>query len=116
MGMNIKILDEGLQRTFQTCDLALATTLSFFCPIERIDKTDPKRAYFIFKKTKTLDGITNRYWQGKIRVDPQRYFFQVKLLKSRLYDNVNKNGTIGLTKIGQNRVCSKCVERDNEVG
>ncbi|OIP58157.1 MAG: hypothetical protein COX79_01810 [Candidatus Levybacteria bacterium CG_4_10_14_0_2_um_filter_36_16] len=70
---------------FQTSDLALASFLSLTYPIEKIDKSNPKRAEFVFKNPEELHNLIDTYWQGKARVEPQVFFNQLKIVKARLY-------------------------------
>jgi hypothetical protein len=68
-------------------DLALATTLSLYFPIEAIDRTNPRKATFHFKKDNIVDSYIQEYWNGKLKVEPQQYFNQLRTIKARLYDS-----------------------------
>jgi hypothetical protein len=70
---------------FRTSDLALATTISLFYPIEAIDKQNPHKAYFIFKREEGLDELIEKYWRGELRVEPKTFFNQLRVIKARLY-------------------------------
>ncbi len=48
---------------YKTSDLAQATTLSFYFPIKSVDKTNPKRVVFVFKRDKDLDNHIEAYWR-----------------------------------------------------
>ena len=72
---------------FLTSDLSLCTTLSLHCSIERINRSNPRRAVFVFKKTKKLDELVNAYYRDEIRISPQAYFNQLRVIKARLYAN-----------------------------
>ena len=72
---------------YSTTDLALATTLSLFHPLSNIDKTNPHKAQFLFKRGENLDELIKKYWRGELRVDPQAYFNQLKVIKARLYSS-----------------------------
>lgn len=74
------------KKTWQTTDLGLTTTISLFCPIKEIDKTNPKKVQFVFESSKELNLIIDNYWKGKIKVDPAKYFNQLRVIKSRIYD------------------------------
>jgi len=71
---------------FLTSDLSLCTTLSLQCPIERINRSNPRKAVFVFKKTKKLDELVNAYYRDEIRISPQVYFNQLRVIKARLYE------------------------------
>jgi len=79
----MKFLKEG--GFYRTSDLALATVISLFYPIEAIDKQDTRRAYFIFKREEGLDELIEKYWRGELRVEPKMFFNQIRVLKVRLY-------------------------------
>jgi hypothetical protein len=71
---------------FRTSDLALATAISVLgVAIEAMQQTDSERMNFIFAKSDTLTDIVNRFWRGELLVEPQSYFNQLKVLKTRIY-------------------------------
>jgi hypothetical protein len=70
----------------KTSDLALATAISVLgIAIEAMQETDGERMNFIFTKSEKLTDIVNRYWRGELLVEPQAYFNQLKVLKTRIY-------------------------------
>lgn len=71
---------------YQTADLACAAAVSLFLPIEAIDKTNPRRAYFVFQKSKELDELLEAFWNRELKVESRAYFDQLKALKTRLYE------------------------------
>lgn len=70
---------------YKTSDLALATAISLFYPIEKIDKADSGKAYFLFKRDKNLEQLIRDYWKQELKIEPQNYFNQLKIIKARLY-------------------------------
>ena len=72
---------------YQCSDLALAAALSLFYPIEAIDKTNPHRAIFEFKRDRALDDLIEAYWKKELKVAPQDYFQQLRVIKTRLYSH-----------------------------
>ena len=72
---------------YQTSDLSLATTISLFSPIEDIDRSNPRKAVFIFRKTPELEKLIDQYFRNEIKVSPQVYFNQLRVIKARLYAN-----------------------------
>jgi len=72
---------------YETSDLSLATTLSLWHPIDRIVRSNPRRSVFVFKKTKKLDELVDAYYRDEIRISPQAYFNQLRVIKARLYAN-----------------------------
>jgi hypothetical protein len=71
---------------FKTSDLALATALCVFgIAIEGMQQSEGQRQVFIFSKSEKLQDIVNRFWRGELQVEPQAYFNQLKILKTRIY-------------------------------
>ena len=71
---------------FKTSDLALATAISVLgVAIEAMQQTDGQRMVFIFTKSDKVQDIVNRFWRGELLVEPQSYFNQLKVLKTRIY-------------------------------
>jgi hypothetical protein len=54
--------------------------------LERIDKTNPKRAVFYFSDTQDCDEYVTRFWRGDNAVEPRGFVAAQKDLKSMLYD------------------------------
>ena len=71
---------------YSTSDLALATAISLYYPLEVVDSTNPHKAQFLFKKDGGLDQYIEAYWRGELKVNPATYFNQLKILKARLYE------------------------------
>lgn len=76
----------SINNYYSTSDLALAGVLSLFYPIDFIDKNNPSKAVFGFKKDSNMDQVIESYWKGVLKVEPRAYFNQIKLIKSRLYE------------------------------
>jgi hypothetical protein len=70
-----------------TSDLSLCTTISLFFPIEDIDRSNPRKAVFVFQKTPELEKLIDEYFRNEIKVSPQVYFNQLRAVKARLYAN-----------------------------
>ena len=81
--MTMTILKEG--NFYQTSDLALATMISLFYPIEAVDRTNPRKAQFLFCRDENLDDLIEKYWRGDLNVEPQQFFNQLRIVKARLY-------------------------------
>ncbi len=71
---------------YSTSDLALATALSLSYPIEVIDRTNPHKAQFLFRRDENLEPLITSYWKGELKVNPAIYFQQLKIVKARLYE------------------------------
>lgn len=74
-----------LYSTYSTFDLSLATAISLWFPIDAIDKQNPRKASFLFKRNEKLDQIVELYWKRELKIEPQEYFNQLKAIKARLY-------------------------------
>lgn len=75
----------NLDNYYSTSDLALATTISLWFPLEVVDKTNPSRAIFLFKKEVGLGEMVEAFWRKELKIEPQAFFSQLKFIKSRLY-------------------------------
>lgn len=70
---------------YTTSDLALATAISLCFPIDVIDKQNPRKVSFLFKREEKLDELIEAYWKRELKIEPQQYFNQLKAIKARLY-------------------------------
>lgn len=75
----------NMNEYYTTSDLALATVLSLYIPIEAIDRSNPQKALFLFKRDKGLDETIQAFWRKELKIEPQLYFSQIKSVKARLY-------------------------------
>ena len=75
-----------LKESFSTFDLALAATICLWFPLEIVDKSqDSHKVLFIFRNSKELAELINKYWKKELLVEPRQYFDQIKALKTRIY-------------------------------
>ena len=79
--------NEHLQSVYKCSDFALVVTLSLWLPIEGIDRTDPRRAYFLFQQTQALLDLVSAYHHREVRVDPLAFYQASKNIKARLYES-----------------------------
>ena len=77
-----------LKKYYYTSDLALAATISITYPIDSIDKQNPRKANFIFKRHKDFDKLVESYWKRSLTVEPQTYFNQLRAIKQWLYSEI----------------------------
>ena len=75
----------SLNDFYSTSDLALATAISLWHPLVAVDKTNPSKAQFLFKRDENLNQLIESFWKQELRIEPQAYFNQLKIIKSRLY-------------------------------
>jgi len=74
-----------LKNFYSTSDLALTTAISLWHPIDTIDRQNPRKANFLFKRDEKLDELLEAYWKRELKIEPQEYFNQLKAIKARLY-------------------------------
>lgn len=72
-------------KLYKTSSLPIACSLSEKYPLLSIDRTNPNRALFIFEHSSDLERMVEDYWRGSLKVEPQAYFNNLKVLKGRLY-------------------------------
>ncbi len=71
---------------FTTYDLGVSTAL--LCAgfeLLSLDKENPKKALFIFKKVNGIEDVANRYFSDKLEVKARSFFDHLKALKNKLY-------------------------------
>lgn len=84
----MRMKHEDFNNLYSTSDLALATAISLWYPLDAIDRTqDLHKAHFLFKRDAQLDQLIEAYWRGELKVNPQTYFNALKNIKARLYEN-----------------------------
>jgi hypothetical protein len=69
----------------KTSDLALAATLSLYSPIQSIESDDGHRMVFLFDKTPQINDLISKFLMGELRIEPQQYYNQLKVIKTRIY-------------------------------
>lgn len=83
MSMN----QNNISNTFRTADLPLAAALCVSGFVARdVDAVSPRRSVFVYDTGSELQEAVNRYWRGELRIEPQAYFNQLKMLKARIYE------------------------------
>jgi len=74
------------QNEFSTFDLGLATVLiTLGYELLKLDKSNPKKVRFVFKREKNIEQTMTDYFNDKIKLPAQTLFNNQKNLKSRLY-------------------------------
>lgn len=76
------------QSEFSTFDLGLATALvTLGYELLELDKSNPKKVRFLFKREKNIEQIMDDYWNNKIKLSAQILFNNQKMLKNRIYSD-----------------------------
>lgn len=72
---------------YRTTDLSLSTALCV-CgyQIEVMDRSDPSRVVFIFRRNEFLDDVVRLFLAHELKVDAGTYFNALKNIKTRLYN------------------------------
>lgn len=70
---------------FATSDFPLAVTLAVWFPVLAIDRSDPRRARFEFRRSAELEEAIDEFHQDVIRIEPKSFYLSMKALKGRLY-------------------------------
>lgn len=73
---------------YKTTDLALSTTLSLYSPIETTEFVDGKKVLFVFLKSQEIEKLIDLYRRGDMRVEPQQFFNQLRVIKTRIYSQI----------------------------
>ncbi len=80
-------MGETIKNLYKTSDLALAAAINLYYPIKSINKENPKKVYFVFKKSKNLDLVIEKFWKRDLKVDALLYFNNLRVLKNRIYNS-----------------------------
>lgn len=73
---------------FQTSDFTLAISLvTVGFVLTNLDKSNPSKVQFIFDRNSALDNTIQAYWSKQLKLEPQIFSSNQKMLKTRLYDN-----------------------------
>lgn len=71
---------------FTTYDLGVSTAL--LCAgfeLLSVDKENPRKALFIFKRAENIEGIADHYFSDRLEVKARSFFDHLKALKNKLY-------------------------------
>lgn len=83
-GKNLPIDDPSL--IFSTYDLGMSAALMCLgFKLEHLNRGNPNKALFVFKKEKNIEAIANKYFTDQLEVKARSFFDHLKALKNRLY-------------------------------
>ena len=81
--------DDTKDDSYRTFDIGCAAALMAAGIImKEMDRTDPRRAEFIFARTLKVEKLASDYFNDKLVVSARKLFDSMKTLKSRLYGNI----------------------------
>jgi len=81
----VEYIDE--KSLYGTTDFLTASCLLYFDHhIEALDKREPSRCTFFFKREAYTDEILGKFYKGQLLCEPKRFYALQKELKGRLYN------------------------------
>ncbi len=81
---NLESLDSKEQ--FITFDIGLASALvTLGYTLFDVDKTNPQKSQFIFKRDEQIDKMVKKYWDNTLTLPARSLIDNLKMLKNRLY-------------------------------
>jgi len=84
MTMKSEILNTN--NYYRTSDLALVVAMSLSFPIEALERESSGKVYFLFRKNNEgFEDTLQKYWSRELRIEPQAFFNQLKVIKARIY-------------------------------
>ncbi len=73
---------------FMTFDLGCASALvSSGLELVSLDKSNPKKVQFVFKREAGIEKIVNDYFADKLEVKARKFFDDIKSIKNRIYSS-----------------------------
>lgn len=69
--------------TFDLGVSASLTTKGF--ELVSLDKTNPKKVQFIFRRAIGIEMVVDEYWADKLEIKARAFFDNIKMLKNRIY-------------------------------
>jgi hypothetical protein len=81
--MTIQLQKNDALCTFDLGAAASLTTAGF--EIVSLDKTDPRKVQFVFRRETGIEKIVDDYWTDRLEVKARAFFNNIRMLKSRIY-------------------------------
>lgn len=73
---------------YQTYDLGSAAALiTVGFELVTLEKSNPRKAQFIFRKEIGIEKVVDDYWADRLKVKARAFFDNQKMLKNRLYSD-----------------------------
>ena len=81
-----RITSENYAKFFYSFDLgASAALVSANFELVSLDKTNPKKVRFIFRREAGIEKVVDDYWTDRLEVKARTFFDNLKMLKNRIY-------------------------------
>ena len=75
-----------MQDFYSTTDFYIAVSLmTAEFPVEDLNRDNPQRVEFLFIQSPELEEFVKNFWARKIKVEPNLFAQNIKILKNRLY-------------------------------
>ncbi|MFA5158002.1 MAG: DUF5659 domain-containing protein [Patescibacteria group bacterium] len=71
---------------YSTFDLGCSAAL--ICAgfeLASLDKTNPRKVQFIFRRNASIDNAVGDYWDDRLEIKARSFFDNIKMLKNRIY-------------------------------
>lgn len=73
---------------FYTYDMGVSAALiSVGFELVSMDKENPRKALFIFKREVGIENIVDSYWANRLEVKSRTFFDNLKMIKNRLHSD-----------------------------
>jgi len=77
---------DDYQNYLYTFDLGAAASLvTAGFELVSLDKANPRKVQFIFRREVDIDKVVDDYWADRLEVKARAFFDNVKMLKNRIY-------------------------------
>ncbi len=81
-----RISSDNYQDFLTTYDLGCSAALvSSGFELVSLDKSNPKKVQFIFKREIGIEKVVDQYWADRLDVKARTFFDNVKMLKNRIW-------------------------------
>lgn len=81
-----RISSDNYQDFMTTYDLGCSSAIiSAGFELVSLDKLNPKKVQFIFRRELGIENIVNDYFADRLKVNARTFFDNIKMLKNRIY-------------------------------
>jgi hypothetical protein len=85
-GRSENYASEDYAKFLSTFDLGAAASLvSAGFELISLNKTNPKKVQFVFRREIGIEKVVDDYWADRLEVKARAFFDNVKMLKNRIY-------------------------------
>ena len=89
MNKPLKDISDNQINYFSTFDLgSCAALISVGFELTSLDKQNPHKVLFVFKKKIGVEEAVNDYFSGNLKVSARTMFDNIKMLKNRIYSSL----------------------------